>query len=93
MVYSKFYFRISFLLLLPILLGGCGLAKLARVQGESDLTVVESTLEGNLGTLERLSKIGNTNLIVKTARALSSYSGFIEDKMEEAEIAGDLETA
>ena len=93
MVYSKFYSRISFLLLLPILLGGCGLAKLARIQGESDLTVVESTLEGNLGTLERLSKIGNKNLIVKTARALSSYSGFIEDKMEEAEIAGDLETA
>ena len=93
MIYSKFYFRISFLLLLPMLLGGCGLAKLARIQGESDLTVVESTLEGNLGTLERLSKIGNKNLIVKTARALSSYSGFIEDKMEEAEIAGDLETA
>ena len=93
MIYKKSCFHIFSLLLLPIFLGGCGLAKLARIQGESDLTVVESTLEGNLGTLERLSKIGNKNLIVKTARALSSYSGFIEDKMEEAEIAGDLETA
>ena len=93
MIYSKFYFRISFLLLLPMLLGGCGLAKLARIQGESDLAVVEATLEGNIGTLERLAKVGNKNLITKTARAYSSYSGFIEDKMEEAEIAGDLETA
>ena len=93
MIYSKFYFRISLLLFLPILLGGCGLAKLARIQGEGDLAVVESTLEGNIGTLENLSKIGSKNLIVKTARAYSSYAGFIEDKMEEAEIAGDYETA
>jgi tetratricopeptide (TPR) repeat protein len=74
-------------------LGGCGLAKLARIQGESDLTVVESTLEGNIGTLESLAKLGNEGLIVKTARAYSSYAGFFEDKMEEAEIAGDMETA
>lgn len=93
MIYSKFYFRISLLLFLPMLLGGCGLAKLARIQGEGDLAVVESTLEGNIGTLENLSKIGSKNLIVKTARAYSSYAGFIEDKMEEAEIAGDYETA
>ena len=93
MIYSKFYFRISFLLVLPMFLGGCGLAKLARIQGEGDLTVVEATLEGNIGTLENLSKIGSKNLIVKTARAYSSYAGFIEDKMEEAEIAGDYETA
>lgn len=85
--------RISLLLFLPMLLGGCGLAKLARIQGEGDLAVVESTLEGNIGTLENLSKIGSKNLIVKTARAYSSYAGFIEDKMEEAEIAGDYETA
>ena len=85
--------RISFLLFLPMFLGGCGLAKLARIQGEGDLTVVEATLEGNIGTLENLSKIGSKNLIVKTARAYSSYAGFIEDKMEEAEIAGDYETA
>ena len=55
--------------------------------------MVEATLEGNIGTLENLSKIGSKNLIVKTARAYSSYAGFIEDKMEEAEIAGDYETA
>ena len=55
--------------------------------------MVEATLEGNIGTLERMAKIGNTNLIIKTARAYSSYAGFIEDKMEEAEIADDSETA
>ena len=89
------YFRIQtlLLLLLPIFLGGCGLAKLSRIQKEGNLVVVESTLAKNLGTLERLAKTGNTGLIVKTARAHSSYSGFLEDKMEEAEIAGDSETA
>lgn len=93
MICNKFCFRISLLLLLPIFLGGCGLVKLAGIQGESDLTVVESTLAGNIGTLESLAKIGNEGLIVKTARAYSSYAGFYEDKMEEAEIAGDMETA
>ena len=93
MIRNKFCFRISLLLLLPILLGGCGLVKLAGIQGESDLTVVESTLAGNIGTLERLAKTGNEGLTVKTARAYSSYAGFFEDKMEEAEIAGDMETA
>ena len=44
MMDSKFYFRISLLLLLPMLLGGCGLAKLSRIQGEGDLAVVEATL-------------------------------------------------
>ena len=92
MIYNKLCFRISLLLLLPILLGGCGLAKLSRIQSEGDLTVVESTLEGNLGTLERLAKLGNTGLIVKTARANSSYAGFLEDRMEAAEIAGDYAT-
>ena len=92
MICSKFYFRIALLLLLPILVGGCGLSKLSKIQQEGDLTVVESTLEKNLKTLERLSKLGNKSLIVKTARAHSSYSGFLEDKMEEAEIAGDTET-
>lgn len=93
MIHNKFYFRIALLLLLPILLGGCGLSKLSKIQEESDLAVVETTLEKNLKTLERLSKLGNKSLIVKTARAHSSYSGFLEDKMEEAEIAGDTETA
>lgn len=93
MICNKLCFRISFLLLLPILLGGCGLAKLSRIQGEGDLTVVESTLEGNLGTLERISKLGSAGILVKTARACSSYAGFLEDRMEEAEIAGDYETA
>ena len=93
MIRSKFCFCISFLLLFSVLLSGCGLAKLARIQGESDLTVVESTLAGNLGTLERLSKLGSANITVKAARACSSYAGFFEDKMEEAEIAGDEETA
>ena len=55
--------------------------------------MVETTLEKNLKTLERLAKLGNKSLIVKTARAFSSYSGFLEDRMEEAEIAGDTETA
>ena len=54
---------------------------------------MESTLEGNLGTLDRLAKLGNTGLIVKTARAHCSYAGFLEDKMEDADIAGDYETA
>ena len=93
MIYKKFCFHIFSLLLLPIFLGGCGLAKLARIQSESDLAVVETTLAKNIKTLERLAKTGNTGLIVKTARAHSSYSGFIEDKMEDAEIAGDMETA
>jgi len=93
MIGKKFYFRIAFLLLLPILAGGCGLSKLSKIQQESDLTVVETTLEKNLKTLERLAKLGNKSLIVKTARAFSSYSGFLEDRMEEAEIAGDTETA
>ena len=89
------YFRIQtlLLLLLPIFLGGCGLAKLSNIQKESNLVVVETTLANNLKTLERVAKIGNTGLIVKTARAHSSYSGFLEDKMEDAEIAGDFETA
>ena len=93
MIHRKPCFRISVLLLLPIFLGGCGLAKLSRIQSEGNLTVVESTLEGNLGTLDRLAKLGNTGLIVKTARAHCSYAGFLEDKMEEADIAGDYETA
>lgn len=89
------YFRIQtlLLLLLPIFLGGCGLAKLSRIQKEGNLVVVETTLANNLKTLERLAKTGNTGLIVKTARAHSSYSGFLEDKMEDAEIAGNTETA
>lgn len=93
MIRSRFCFCISVLLLLPIFLGGCGLAKLSRVQGESDLTVVESTLAENLGTLERLTKLGNATLLARAARACSSYAGFFEDRMEEAEIAGDMETA
>ncbi|MDE0425332.1 MAG: TRAP transporter TatT component family protein [Candidatus Poribacteria bacterium] len=92
MIYNKFCFRIS-ILLLPIFLGGCGLAKLSRIQSEGNLTVVESTLESNLGTLERLAKIGSAGILVSTARACSSYAGFLEDRMEEAEIAGDYETA
>ena len=89
------YFRIQtlLLLLLPIFLGGCGLAKLSRIQKEGNLVVVETTLANNLKTLERLAKTGNTGLIVKTARAHSSYSGFLEDKMEDAALAGDSETA
>ena len=93
MIRSKLCFRIFIILLLPIFLGGCGLAKLARIQGESDLTVVESTLEENLGTLERLSKLGSANITVKAARACASYAGFFEDRMEEAEIADNVETA
>ena len=90
---NKFYLRIVMLLLLPILLGGCGLSKLSKIQRESNLTVVETTLEKNLKTLERLAKLGNKSLIVKTARAHASYSGFLEDKKDDAEIAGDTETA
>lgn len=90
---NKCYIRILVIFILPILLGGCGLSKLSRIQKESDLTVVETTLEKNLKTLERLSKLGNKSLIVKTSRAFSSYSGFLEDKMLDAEIAGDTETA
>lgn len=93
MIYNKFYFRIAFLLLLPILVGGCGLSKLSKIEQESDLAVVETTLEKNLKTLERLTKLGNKSLIVKTARAFSSYSGLLQDRMEEAEIAGDTDTA
>ena len=92
MIGNKFFFRLAILLLLPMLLGGCGLAKLASIQSEGDLTVVESTLEENLGTLEHLAKLGNAGIIVKAARACSSYAGFLEDRMEEADIAGDMET-
>ena len=93
MIHKYFRTQTLLLLLLPILLGGCGLAKLSRIQKESDLVVVETTLAKNIKTLERLAKTGNTGLIVKTARAHSSYSGFLEDKMEDAELAGDFETA
>ena len=93
MIVRKLYLRSCLLLLLPFLIGGCGLSKLSNIQEEGDLTVVETTLEKNLKTLERLSKLGNKSLIVKTSRAFSSYSGFFEDRMEEAEIAGDFETA
>ena len=93
MIHNHFRIQTLLLLLLPILLGGCGLAKLSSIQKESDLVVVETTLAKNLKGLERIAKIGNTGLIVKTARAHSSYSGFLEDKMEDAEIAGDTETA
>ncbi len=90
---TRFCFRISLLLVFALFFGGCGLAKLSRIQSESDLVVVEKTLAGNIGTLERLAKTGNKGLIVKTARAYSSYSGFVEDKMEEAVLAGDMESA
>lgn len=93
MVHSKSHIFISLFLLLPMLLGGCGLAKMSRLQGESDLAVVEATLEGNIGTLERLAKTGNKGLIINTARAHASYGGFIQDKMEAAEMEGDIETA
>ena len=93
MIHKYFRTQTLLLLLLPMLLGGCGLAKLSRIQKEGNLVVVETTLANNLKTLERLAKTGNTGLIVKTARAHSSYSGFLEDKMEDAEIAGDSETA
>ena len=93
MIHNYFRTQTLLLLLLPMFLGGCGLAKLSRIQSEGNLVVVESTLEKNLGMLERLAGTGNTGLITKTARAHASYSGFLEDKMEEAEIAGDTETA
>ena len=86
MIHNYFRTQTLLLLLLPIFLGGCGLAKLSNIQKESNLVVVETTLAKNLKTLERLAKTGNTGLIVKTARAHSSYSGFLEDKMEDAEI-------
>ena len=90
---NKFIIRIAILFILCILVSGCGLSKLSKIQEEGDLVVVETTLEKNLKTLERLSKLGNKSLIVKTSRAHASYSGFLEDKMEDAEIAGDTETA
>lgn len=93
MLHRKFYSHISLLLLFPVVLGGCGLAKMSRLQSEGDLVVVETTLAKNIGTLERLAKTGNKGLIVKTARAFSSYAGFFEGRMEDAEIAGDMETA
>ena len=93
MKFNNYYTRAVSILLLTLLLGGCGLSKLSSIQKEGDLEVVETTLEKNLKTLERLTKLGNKSLIVKTSRAFSSYSGFLEDRMEEAEIAGDFETA
>ncbi len=92
MISNKFINRIAILLFLSILVSGCGLSKLSKIQEEGDLVVVETTLEKNLKTLERLSKLGNKSLIVKTSRAHASYSGFLEDRMEDAEIAGDSET-
>ncbi len=93
MIFNKYCYRIASILLLTMLLGGCGLSKLSNIQKESDLEVVETTLEKNLKTLERLTKLGNKSLIVKTSRAFSSYAGFLEDKMEEAEIEGNFEIA
>lgn len=91
-IYIKNFFRLTSFMLLLILISGCGLSKLSKIQKEGDLTVVENTLEKNLKTLERLSKLGNRSLIVKTARAYSSYSGFLEDRMEQAYFDGDFET-
>lgn len=93
MKFNNYYTHAVSILLLTLLLSGCGLSKLSNIQKEGDLDVVETTLEKNLKTLERLTKLGNKSLIVKTSRAFSSYSGFLEDRMEEAEIAGDFETA
>ena len=84
--------RLAPIFIFILLISGCGLSKLSKIQKEGDLAVVETTLAKNLKTLERLSKLGNKSLIVKTARAYASYSGFLEDKMEEANIAGDFET-
>ncbi len=93
MIFNNYYTRTVYILLLTLLLSGCGLSKLSNIQKEGDLQVVETTLEKNLKTLERLAKLGNKSLVVKTSRAFSSYGGFLEDRMEEAEIAGDTETA
>ena len=93
MIVRNIFVRIVLLVMFTVFLGGCGLSKLSKIQEEGDLTVVETTLEKNLKTLERLSKLGNKSLIVKTSRAFASYSGFLEDKMEEADLAGDFDTA
>ena len=96
------------LLLLPILLGGCSLTKLtvgrtvivysqagAALQREADLTLIEASVRGNLKTFEGMLEIvpENPTLLIMTSRAFSSYAGFVEDKMEDAEIAGDADTA
>lgn len=96
------------LLLLPMLLGGCSLTKLtvgrtvivysqagAALQREADLTLIEASVRGNLKTFEGMLEIvpENPTLLIMTSRAFSSYAGFIEDKMEDAEIAGDSPTA
>ncbi len=93
MISNKFIIQIAILFFVSILVSGCGLSKLSKIQEEGDLVVVETTLEKNLKTLDRLSKLGNKSLIVKTSRAHASYSGFLEDKMEDAEISGDTDTA
>ena len=89
---NKFYFCISVLLCLAILFSGCAVRKLSRIESQSDLTAVESTLQRNLGTLDWIAKTRSRHLILKTASAYSLYAGFIQDKMEAAEIAGDMET-
>ena len=100
--------HIFVLLLLPMLLGGCSLTKLtvgrtvivysqagAALQREADLTLIEASVRGNLKTFEGMLEIvpENPTLLIMTSRAFSSYAGFIEDKMEDAEIAGDSATA
>ncbi len=97
-----------FLLLLPISLTGCSLTKLtvgrtvivyskagAALQKEADLTLIEASIRGNLKTFEGMLEIvpENPTLLIMTSRAFSSYSGFIEDKMEDARIAGDIASA
>lgn len=99
--------HIFVLLFLPILLGGCSLTKLtvgrtvivysqagAALQREADLTLIEASVRGNLKTFEGMLEIvpENPTLLIMTSRAFSSYAGFIEDKMEDAEIAGDTDT-
>lgn len=100
--------HIFVLLLLPMLLGGCSLTKLtvgrtvivysqagAALQREADLTLIEASVRGNLKTFEGMLEIvpENPTLLIMTSRAFSSYAGFIEDKMEDAEIARDSATA
>jgi len=63
---------------------------------EADLALADAGIMANLKTFEGLLEISpdNEKLLLLTARAFASYAfGFVEDKMEAAEVEEDFDTA
>jgi hypothetical protein len=99
----------TFILLFGFLCTGCSMTKLTVNQTvkvfdaasqtfdkEADLALADAGIMANLKTFEGLLEISpdNPQLLRLTARSFALYAfGFVEDKMEQAEMDGDFETA